>query len=171
MIKKILTVILILAGMMCMSTTVQANTEYELPDEDTYFKAYMSYRTITNKASDQYKLQQRCWTDEDGLRRQTDDFVVAMGSYYGSVGDRFKVTLSSGNEFTVIIGDIKADKHTDSKNMYSPVYNEHGKFVSANILEFIVDTSVLPKKVKLLGTVSAIDFFKGNIVSLEKIED
>ena len=171
MIKKILTIILVLMGMMCMSTTVTANIAYDLPDEDTYFKSYMSYQAITNTASEQYKLQQRCWTDCDGLRRQTDDFVVAMGIYYGAVGDRYKVTLTSGNEFTIIIGDIKADVHTDAKNMYTPVYNEHGKFVSANVLEFIVDPSALPKKVKLLGTVSAIDFFKGNIESLEKIEE
>lgn len=170
--KRIIATILVtVMGLVMMTPAVSANTEYELPDEDTYFKTYMSYKAITNTSSDQYKLQQICWTDCDGLRRQTDDFVVAMGTYYGEVGDRYKVTLTSGNEFTVIIGDIKADQHTDANNMYTAIYNEHGKFISANVLEFIVDTSLLPDKVKLLGTVSAIDFFKGNIEKLEKIEN
>ena len=169
MIKKILIAVITAIGVILMVPASVAGAA-ELPDEDTYFKTYMSYRAITNTASEQYKLQQRCWTDCDGLRRQTDDFVVAMGTYYGSIGDRYKVTLTSGKEFTVIIGDIKADEHTDSKNMYTPIYNEHGKFVSANVLEFIVNTNKLPYKVKLLGTVSAIDFFKGNILTLEKLD-
>ena len=144
--------------------------EYELPYEDTFFKSYMSYKAITNKASDQYKLQQICWTDDWGLRRRVDDYVVAVGTYYSdTIGDRFRVTLTSGTEFTVIVGDIKNDEHTDEKNMYSPVYNGYGRFTSANVLEFIVDTSFLPKEVKLTGTVSSIYYFKGNIEKIEKI--
>ena len=173
MVKKIIATILVtVIGLTQFMPIVEAKApiEYELPDEDTYFKAYMDYRVIMNKRSAQYKLQQSCWTDDNGLRRKLDDYVVAMGTYYGEVGDRFKVTMTSGNEFTVRIGDIKPDKYTDENNMYTAVYNEHGKFVSANVLEFIVDTKKLPKKVKLLGTVSGIYFFRGNIEKLEKLE-
>jgi hypothetical protein len=160
-----------IAGVCLMSVTASAENlvEYELPDEDTFFKSYMSYKAITNTDSEQYKLQQICWTDEWGLRRRVDDFIVAMGSYYGTVGDRFKVTLTNGTEFTVRMGDVKANCHTDDKNMYRPVYNENGKFISANILEFIVDTDKLPKEVKTTGTVSSIYYFKGNIDKIEKI--
>lgn len=147
-------------------------TEYEIPDYDTFFKSYMSYRAITNTSSPQYKLQQQCWTDENGLRRQTDDYVVAVGSYYSKhIGDRFRITLSDDTQFTVIVGDIKADRHTDSKHQYRAVYNENGKFISANVLEFVVDIGRLPSSVRRSGTVSSIEELKGNIKSIEKIEE
>ena len=143
---------------------------YDVPDGNTDFKSYMSYRAITNKRSPQWRLQQECWTDEDGLRRQTDDYVVAMGTYYSStVGERFKITLDSGEEFTVIVGDIKADRHTNATNQYNTVYNTRGEVISYNVLEFIVDTSVLDRTAKRSGTVSSLSYLSGNITSIKKI--
>lgn len=158
------------------------NTYYEVPMEipietldiptcNTEFKTYMDYRCITDKTSDQYELQQFAWTDEDGFRRIGDDYIVAMGTYYAeNVGDRFKITLDTDNEITVIIGDIKQDIHTDYFNQYTPIYDENDIFFSGNVLEFIVDTDVLPKVPRRLGTVSYFDYLKGNIKSIERIE-
>lgn len=158
------------------------NTYYEVPMEipietlniptcNTEFKTYMDYRCITDKTSAQYELQQFAWTDEDGFRRIGDDYIVAMGTYYAkNVGDRFKITLDTDNEITVIIGDIKQDVHTDYFNQYTPIYDENGIFFSGNVLEFIVDTDVLPKVPRRLGTVSYFDYLKGNIKSIERIE-
>lgn len=158
------------------------NTYYEVPMEipietldiptcNTEFKTYMDYRCITDKTSAQYELQQFAWTDEDGFRRIDNDYIVAMGTYYAeNVGDRFKVTLDTDNEITVIIGDIKQDIHTDYFNQYTPVYDEDGIFFSGNVLEFIVDTDILPKMPRRLGTVSYFDNLKGNIKSIERIE-
>lgn len=87
-----------------------------------------------------------------------------------NVGDRFKITLDTDNEITVIIGDIKQDVHTDYFNQYTPIYDENGIFFSGNVLEFIVDTDVLPKVPRRLGTVSYFDYLKGNIKSIERIE-
>lgn len=99
------------------------------------------------------------------------DYIVAMGTYYAeNVGDRFKITLDTDNEITVIIGDIKQDIHTDYFNQYTPIYDENGIFFSGNVLEFIVDTDVLPKVPRRLGTVSYFDYLKGNIKSIERIE-
>lgn len=145
--------------------------KYDLPDDDTYFKTYMSYKAITNTRSAQYKLQQDAWTDENGLRRIGDDYMIAVGTFYSStVGERFKITLANGFEFYATVGDIKADKHTDSMNMYTPVYS-NGKVISANVIEFIVDTPSLPKKVRQLGTVSGIEDFEGNILTMEKVKE
>lgn len=158
------------------------NTYYEVPMEipietldiptcNTEFKTYMDYRCITDKTSAQYELQQFAWTDEDGFRRIDDDYIVSMGTYYAeNVGDRFKITLDTDNEITVIIGDIKQDIHTDYFNQYTPIYDENGIFFSGNVLEFIVDTDVLPKIPRRLGTVSYFDNLKGNIKSIERIE-
>lgn len=143
----------------------------DVPTCNTEFKTYMDYRCITDKTSAQYELQQFAWTDEDGFRRIGDDYIVAMGTYYAeNVGDRFKITLDTDNEITVIIGDIKQDVHTDYFNQYTPIYDENGIFFSGNVLEFIVDIDVLPKKPRRLGTVSYFDNLKGNIKSIERIE-
>lgn len=146
------------------------DSSYDVPNKDTSFKTYMSYRAITDTSSTQYELQQEAWTDENGFRRIKDDYLVAMGTYYAEeCGIRFKVTLEDGNEITVMIGDIKADIHTNSTNQYTPVYDSNGIFISANVLEFIVDTDVLPKRVKRLGSANCIEELHGNIVAIEKI--
>ena len=142
----------------------------EVPNENTSFKSYMDYNCITDDTTKQWELQQTAYTDEYGLRKVGTDYCVAVGSYYSeTVGERFQITLDNGNEFTVIISDLKQDKHTDSSNRYSPVYDENGNFYSANILEFIVDVDRLHSMVTTLGTVSYYSEFEGNIVSIEKI--
>lgn len=146
-------------------------TEMAIPDYDTSFKSYMSYKCITNKSSNQYKLQQKAYTDDMGLRKVDDYYLVAMGTYYSdTIGDKFRITLEDDKVFDVMIGDIKADIHTDKNNMYSPVYNSNGKFISANVIEFIVDTKKIDKSVRRLGSVNAYDDFKGNITKIERIE-
>lgn len=143
----------------------------DIPTCNTEFKTYMDYRCITDKTSAQYELQQFAWTDEDGFRRIGDDYIVAMGTYYAeNIGDRFRITLDTDNEITVITGDIKQDIHTDYFNQYTPIYDENGIFFSGNVLEFIVDTNVLPQIPRRLGTVSYFDYLKGNIKSIERIE-
>ena len=142
----------------------------EIPDEDTSFKSYMSYNTITNKKSTQYKMQQEAWTDEYGLRRYGDAYMVAMGTFYAqSCGEYFNITLESGESFLVVTGDIKSDKHTDDRNMYSPVYID-GKMKYANILEFIVDTSAMSRSVRRSGNIGTIDYFSGQIKSIERVK-
>ena len=146
--------------------------EMKIPNCDTSFKTYMDYRCITNKASDQYKLQLSAWTDDMGLRRVDNYYLVAMGTYYSdNIGDKFRITLEGDKTFDVMIGDIKADMPTDNSNMYSPVYNTDGSFKSANVIEFIIDKKTISKKVKLWGDVSVYDEFAGNIVKIERISD
>ena len=146
-------------------------SEYGIPDYDTSFKTYMDYRKITDKSSAQYMLQMESYTDDMGLRKYEDHYIVAMGTYYSdNVGDTFKITLDNDTSFNVIIGDIKANCHTDSQNMYSPVYDNNGNLISANVIEFIVDTNKLDRSVTKLGTVSAYDDFKGNIVKIERTD-
>ena len=124
------------------------------------FKSYMDYKAITNKRSTQYKLQQFASTDENGLRRIDDLYMIATGSYYGLVGDIYKVTLENGLVFEAVKGDAKSDKHTDSENKVC-LHN-------GSVIEFIVDTEALHSDVKRSGSVSSIGF-EGSIVRLEKV--
>lgn len=141
--------------------------EYNVPDGRTSFKSYMSYRAITNTKSAQYRLQEECWTDDNGLRRYNNDYVIAVGSYYtNTIGERFKITLDSGNSFYAVIGDFKADKHTDSLHQYTPTES-----VGKCVVEFVVDTSTLDRTARKMGDISYIEGFDGNVEKMEKEYD
>ncbi|MEE3406043.1 MAG: hypothetical protein VZR73_18395 [Acutalibacteraceae bacterium] len=124
---------------------------------DTSMKTYMDYRTITNRESVQYELQQDCYTDADGLRRykEGDEYVVAVGSPIAEVGDYITVELDDGTELDCIVGDSKGDRW----------YHLCGK--GHNIVEFIVDTESLDKEAKNAGDVSCI-VGDGNVERIEK---
>lgn len=102
---------------------------------------YMDYRAITDKSSKQYKLQHDPYVcvDEKGfLMYRSNWYVVAMGSYWGKVGDRFIIHLDNGELIPIIIGDIKSDRHTDKLN-YAHASDGH-------VLEFLIDSTSAPMK-------------------------
>lgn len=131
-----------------METSVAEAEEPEtvdLPDVDTSVKTYMDYRTITNKKSKQWALQEKATTNEDGLRMLDGKYLVAMGTFYSDhVGRMYQIILENGTTFDVIIGDIKDDKDTDANNQHK----------DGNVVEFIVDRSKMPRDSKLMGDVS-----------------
>ncbi|MDR0947100.1 MAG: hypothetical protein LBM87_05085 [Ruminococcus sp.] len=140
----------------------------EIPELESDFKAFMSYKAITDKTAPQWEYRLNAYTDEHGLRRIEEDYLVAMGTYYASsVGERFRITLETGSIFTVMTGDIKDDAHTDPEKMYTPA-KQDGK-PCANVLEFIVDTDKLADEVLTLGTVSFYEHLKGNITKIERL--
>lgn len=112
---------------------------------NTSMKTYMDYKCITDTESTQYKIQQDCRTDENGLRRYVnDEYVVAVGSPIADVGDFITVTLDDGTELDCIVGDSKGDRW----------YHECAK--GHNIVEFIVDTDSLDRDAKRAGDVSCL---------------
>jgi len=126
----------------------------------------MDYRTITDETSDQWELQKKAITDENGLRRIGDHYIVALGTYYSDrCGDVFQIELEGGETFTAIVGDIKADIHTDCSRMYCPMGNGKG-----NLLEFIVDSDKLREEAIKTGDISYIGF-EGDVVRIDKIEE
>lgn len=138
-----------------------------LPTLPTNIKTYTDYRHYNLWYTPHYRLQQAAYTDENGLRRFNDDYIVALGKFYSeSIGDRFKVTLDTGREFTVIFGDGKAPVDCDENNMYTPCRNYDGE-KCANVLEFIIDSDVMAKEVYAYGSIDCIEEFKGNIVKME----
>lgn len=143
--------------------TQQVNTSNEedmdVPDGDTSFKSYTYYTSISRNSA-QWDMQQKAYTDENGLRKIEDDYLVAMGSYYtNTLGDRFEITLDTGEVFTVRICDFKSDVHTNSTHQYSS---------NKNIIEFYVDKS-LNSKAKQMGDISYIDGFEGSITKITKL--
>ena len=131
---------------------------------NTSFKTYMDYRTITSKASRQYQMQQQAYT-ENGFRKLEGRYMVAMGSYYGYCGDKFNITLDTGQTIPVIIGDSKADHHTDSLHMYRPMKSGYG-----NVVEFIVDGKTIDPIARKMGDVSHVSAeLQGGVAKIEKL--
>lgn len=112
----------------------------------TTFKSFMDYRAITSPSSRQYKQLQKGFTvSEYGILVQDGRFLVAMAKQYGEVGTDLAIQIGD-TILAVRIGDIKgvACAHKDG-----------------SMLEFIVDTKRVPKKVQISGNFN--DIFKGKI--------
>ena len=127
----------------------------------TTFKTYMSYKAITLKSSPQWKLQEKAYTGDFGIRMVDGRYCVALGSAWArEIGTKLDVYMDTGEVLKVILGDCKQDIHTDKTNRYGAR--------NGDVLEFIVDTSAMPKEVKNCGNYGII--FRGKVVRMEKVE-
>ena len=145
----------------CVKEVDESYESLEIPYGQTDCFLYMDYRAITDTSSKQWELQQSAWTDSQGFRRIGDDYCVALGTFYGQVGDRFRVTTDKGNVYSVTMADAKG---YDSNGWYHVAGN--GKI---NLVEFIVATEYLPSEVTLYGDCGVLDNIGGNVVSIERI--
>lgn len=119
---------------------------YPLPENDTYsgMKSYESFTAITDTNSAQYALQSLAYTDDDAFRKVDGRYLVAIGTYFDApVGAVIDIILENGTVIPCIVGDIKADEHTD----YWCVYSANGCAT-----EFIVDAKTT--KANTTGDVS-----------------
>jgi len=141
-------------------------TELSVPGGDTSFKSYMDYTAITNTHSPQYRLQQDCYTDAYGIRRKGSYYCVALGTGYAdAIGDKFRITLDSGETFLAIAADFKADCDTDSTHRYTPM-----SYGGKNVVEFVVETSALPTEARRMGDISYCGDMSGDISKIERME-
>ena len=169
--KQIISMILAVCLILNVCVLTVSATKYEVP-EDTNFYCCMDYRAITDTSSDQWKLQEDCFTDICGFRCYIDAkgecyYTVGTTFYYSeNIGDTFKVTFENGNSIKVMVGDFKNPIHTVNK-YGTQHYNFIDKKYCTNVIEFIVDMDNLPSKVKDWGTLTAIDFFDSEIQSIE----
>jgi hypothetical protein len=113
------------------------------------FKSYMSYETITNRSSKQYKLQRDyAYTGNYGIRMIHNRYCIALGTYFNApLGTYVDLELKNGTIISCIVAEIKSDRHTDSDN----IVTSHNGCVS----EFLVDTKVLNSNAKRDGDISS----------------
>ena len=101
----------------------------------SYCKTYMPYTAVTDKSSKQYALlnSDAAWTNKKtGLRMIDDRICIAVGTGYCSkIGTKIDVVMESGDIVRCILGDVKADRNTDSTHRY---HNEDG-----SVVEMIMD--------------------------------
>lgn len=112
-------------------------------------KTHMGYTAITAKNSPQFKLQQIAHTDQSGIRMVDDRYMIAVGTYYAEfAGQHLNVVMKSGKQIRCIVGDFKADSHTDDMHMYHVGGYENGVHYAGDgsVIEFIVDSSVYSTK-------------------------
>lgn len=137
-------------------TTTIRYTEHVVKENS--FKSYMPYDLFAT-TSRQYQIQLDAYTNEFGLRMVNGKYCVAIGTGYGAdVGTVIEVVMKNGYSYLCIVGDIKADIHTDATNKYA---------LDGSVLEFIVDMDLLDEKVKHSGNISnAHEMFEGEIESI-----
>ncbi|MBQ1567003.1 MAG: hypothetical protein IIZ80_03835 [Erysipelotrichaceae bacterium] len=136
-------------------------------------KTYMDYRMTTVVDSRQYQfLNYKCYVDkETGFLYDEDGFIaVALGSYYGEIGDRFYFTLDSGIVLPLVKGEEKADEDTD----YTGCYHTY----DGSVIEFVIDSDYASRYffsndngLVLNGNYNNYSLFSGSIVKVEKVLD
>lgn len=112
-------------------------------------KTHMSYTAITSKNSPQFKLQQAAYTDTSGIRMVDDRYMIAVGTYYADfVGQDLNIVMKNGEQIKCIVGDFKADSHTDDMHMYHIGGYENGAYYAGDgsVIEFIVDSRIYSTK-------------------------
>lgn len=122
-------------------------TVYNAP-QNSGFKSFMDYRTITSKESPQYKLQHTyAKTGLFGIRTVNGRYCIAVGSRFTTeIGQYFDLVLENGTVIPCVLADQKADKDTDSNNAITA----HNGCMS----EFIIDGSELTDAAKQYGDMS-----------------
>ena len=135
-------------------------------------KTYEDYRAITSRSSAQYKYIHEFMTvdEETGFLYDEDGFIgVALGSYYGVIGDRYYVTLDSGTVLPI----IKIDEKADGDTINGCAHNS-----DSSVIEFVIDTDYAGEyfKVSSNGLISSgnynnIKLFKGKIEKFEEVTD
>ena len=157
---------------------VQSQSKVDIITHDSYIsiitdvpynriKSYMSYKNITSRSSEQYKLQQMAYTGTYGIRQVNGRFCVAVGSAYTTqIGQYIDLVLEDGTIIPCILGDCKADEHTDSRNILTS---------DGSLAEFVVDVPSLSKTVRYTGDIStACDDWESmitRIIIYDKVEE
>ena len=136
-------------------------------------KTYMDYRMTNLIESRQYQfLRYECTVDKNtGFLYDKDGFIaVALGSYYGVIGDRFYFTLDSGVVLPLVKGEEKADIDTDSQGCYHTL--------DGSVIEFVIDDDYASaffgtnsNGYVLDGNYNNYSLFNGGIAKVEKVLD
>lgn len=108
--------------------------------------SYMDWRTITDPDSEQWALQQYCYTDPTtGIRMCNGRYCIALGQEHTDrKGQYVDVTLDNGIVINCIVADCK--RYCDTQGGYGVIGADGG------IIEFVVDEDYLPYDVALMGS-------------------
>ena len=122
-------------------------------------KSFMGYHKITSQGSEQYKLQQKAYTGEYGIRQVNGRFCIAVGSAYTTtIGQYIDLILENGTIIPCILAECKDDKDTNADNTIT---------FDGSLAEFVVDIKTLNKDIMYDGSTSkACDAWESTIVEI-----
>ena len=136
-------------------------------------KSYMDYRATTDPSSAQYWfIRNNMEVDnKTGFLLDKDGFIgVALGSFYGTIGDRYYFTLETGVVLPVVKVEEKADKDTDVSGCYH--------LSDGSVMEFVIDSDIaydyfghFSNGYVLQGNYDNHPLFSGGFVKVEKVLD
>ena len=136
-------------------------------------KTYMDYRMTTVVSSRQYQfIHNKLTVDKKtGFLYDNEGFIaVALGSFYGEIGDRYYFTLESGIVLPLVKAEEKADVDTDRSGCY---HTSDG-----SVIEFVIDAdiaksyfSTYSNGLVLDGNYNNYSLFSGSFVKVEKVLD
>lgn len=136
-------------------------------------KTYMDYRMTTVVSSRQYQfIHNELTVDTNtGFLYDKDGFIaVALGSYYGEIGDRFYFTLDTGVVLPLVKAEEKADRDTDNTGCYHRL--------DTSVIEFVIDSDYAASYfwnhdngLVLNGNYNNYSEFSGDIEKVEKVLD
>lgn len=133
-------------------------------------KTYMDYKAITAKNSTQYKyIRDYMNIDSSGLLVDKDGFIgVALGSYYGVIGDRYYFTLDNG----IVLPLVKVEEKADSDTVNGCSHPD------GSVIEFVIDSEKATdffgrwgNDLILSGNFNNSSWFKGEIKAVEKVTE
>ena len=130
-------------------------------------KSYEDGSMITDPTSMAYQVMSTLEIDERGHYIDTDGYIaMALGNHYGSVGDRFRITLDTGVVIYAVMADTKADVH---------MVNQCAHIGDGSMIEMIIDTETAgnyygwgSNGYVLNGNYNNTEEFNGNIIKIEK---
>lgn len=149
------------------TVSVTQQVSYGIPDLKEQYLTYEPYTAITAKTTPHYRLQTLAKTDKHGYRIYEDAVCVALASSYGTtIGTLYDIKFSDGKVMRAILGDNKADNHTDSLHQYRDATGAYdGK--SGNIVEIIFDTTNYPTMQSVNKKINSD--YSGDVVSIVKV--
>ena len=136
----------------------------------------MDYRAITDRSSKQWKFLNESGEveiEERGFITTCDGYyAVALGSYFGPVGQKYIFTLRDGDrihELRVVKAEAKADKDTRADGFACP---------DGHVIEMVIDTSTAYMQERMeangyicSGNLNKIEELRGEIIKIERVKE
>lgn len=128
-------------------------------------KRFEDFRAITDEESAAYKLALESEFMPDGTMELNGYKLVAMGQSYGTVGDKFVITLrdydGTTKELKVMMADVKQNQHTLNGEGYCGF--------DGHIIEGIVYMDLLDEMPLMMGDLDYIESWRGEVIRIRKV--
>lgn len=150
------------------TNNVSSKTNDQVSDKDKIikayphreFKSYMSWKALSPKSKQGQFSAQATPDPETAIMMYNGRYLVALGfAYADEVGQEIDIVMESGQVIPAVVGDFKAEEHTDEHNSTQRW--------DGSVVEFIVSDNEAANKVTN-GTGSYNDIFPGLVKEFRK---